>query len=445
MKKILFWAIAIMLVMSMIGAFTFTGCKVAEEAAPVEEVEEAEEEEMVEEDERPYEGQTISYLAYPWLTLSPEVIQKFTDLTGIIVETETLGFKELNIKTVTSSTAGIAPADVFAQYVGHLGGLVGAGFVEPLDDYVSDELLEDLLAVSSFTFDEKIMGMPLYYNVYTCIYNTEKLAAAGFDEPPKTMEELVEVCLKIKELGIEEYPMLFDLAAGTGTSKNWFQLTFAYGGELFDMNYQPLFVSEDSEGYKALKFLVDNVGVIIDPAMLETIGEQRGEIFRAGRGTFELDGFGALAGCENPERSTISNSVAPMLVPGTEDDRSGTMDIADGIVISSLSENKDAAWEFIEWWLSDDTVIAAFKEQGVMPTRRSMLTAFSEQGLFEWGDFIGEQGSYSQPIYPAGIPSWDGAWQEEAGATINQAARGNITIMEALQNIANKALELQEQ
>ena len=435
LKKSLLWIVVLLLSIAMVAVFSLVGCKAKaaaeEEAAPA-----------VEEEVRPYEGQTITFLFYSWEPYSPEVLQRFTDLTGIIVEPETLGWDELNTKIVASSAAGVIPADVFTQYEGNIVALAGTGYLEPLDEYLSDELLEDIIGVGSYKHNGKLMGIPLGGNVYIGIVNTAKLSEAGYDEPPKTTDELVEMCLKIKELGIDEYPLSIPFIADTSVSKCWYLYNFALGGELFDENYQPLFVSE--AGRKALELLVNNLGVIIDPAMIDTGSVDIQDIFLSGRGVFLLGGYSSLLKFTDPKINEIADDLGAMLIPGSEENRSGTVYISDGLCMSSLGENKEAAGEFIKYCLSDETLTAQFTNTGTLPPKKSLLSTLEEQGLLRFGDYASEQAEYVKLMYPGGIPLWDAEWQEEAGAIINSAGRGVYTIEEALQKMADLAVELQK-
>jgi len=102
-----------------------------------------------------------------------------------------------------------------------------------------------------------------YYGDYTGFwYNPDHLMKAGIDEPPKTWEELVEQSLKIKQKGIVDYPMCAFLS-----SYGFWQTLYCYivgitkDGRMFDketsITPEPIWESEDSALFKAVRFLVD--------------------------------------------------------------------------------------------------------------------------------------------------------------------------------------------
>lgn len=390
---------------------------------------------------------SIRFLAYPWFALSDEALAKFTEETGIEVTQEVLGYEELNTKVAVSSAAQTAPADVFSTYVVPLAGHVQAGFVAPIDDYMTDELREDMLGLDVFKFGGKQMGLPTYYDVTGMVVNQTLLEQAGVERIPETIAELRDAALKIKEAGVANYPLVLPLAAQAGTASRWYVLSMALSGEpLFDENYQPLFTAEDSGGYQALQFMVDSIGEIIDPAMVELIDIETHDVFLAGDGAFIFSGTTMLQFSDDPEKSAIvDDDVVAALIPGSDKTRSAALNFyLDGMAISEFSENKDAAWKFMAWWVSPETAQAVWNEQGTNPSRKSLLSKFVEEGTIPGGNFIFEQSEYGMPLFPAGIPPWFEEWETEVANQVNQAARGTITVEQALANIANKAQELQQ-
>jgi multiple sugar transport system substrate-binding protein len=390
---------------------------------------------------------SIRFLAYPWFALSEDALQDFTNQTGIQVTLEVLGYEELNTKVAISSAARVAPADVFSTYVVPLSGHVSAGFVTQLDGYLSDQLREDLLGLDVFRFNDKQMGIPTYYDVVGLVINMDILAQAGINRPPETIEELHQFSLQIKEAGIVEYPLVIPLAAQSGTASRWELLSLAMSGEpLFDIDYNPLFLSEDSGGYKALKYMIDSVGVTIDPALVELIDLNVHDIFLAGDGAFIFSSASQVVSAKDPGISSITDSnVIVTLVPGSEKVRSAALNFyLDGFAISEYSQNKEEAWKFIEWWLSDKTAEVVWQELEIPPMTKHLLEKYVDEGLVPGGDFVFEQSEYGLSIFAGGIPPWFEEFEIEAASQINQAARGTISFEAALQNIADLAIQLKE-
>lgn len=389
---------------------------------------------------------TIHYLTYPWSALPDDMLARFTEETGIEIKQEVMGYEELNTKVTTSSAAQIAPADVFSTYIVPLAGHVAAGFIEPIDDCLSEETKLDVLGIDVFKFDDQLMGVPTYYDVAVLLYNKSHMDQAGVTKAPETMDELYDASMKIKEAGVSNYPLIMPLAAQPGTAGRWQLLSLVFGGEpLFDADLQPHFTASDSGGYKAMQFLVDTLGVIVDPAMVEVDNTVQGDPFFAGDASFLITNIGSLATADDPELSNVVGQISAALVPGSDVTRSAALNFyLDGLAISKDSANKEAACKFIEWWLVPANAQEIFTRIEVTPTREGALRQLIDEGLFPGGELVFEQSDYGMPVFAAGMPAWFDQWETDAASQINQAARGNLTIEQALQNIANKALELQQ-
>jgi len=258
------------------------------------------------------------------------------------------------------------------------------------------------------------------------------------------MDELVIACQKIKDAGIVKYPLVMPLAAQAGTAARWELLSLAYGEPLFDDNFQPLFAKEGSSGYKAMELMTKYIGELVDPASVDLDVVNIHDTFLAGNGTFTFSGAGLLSTADDPTLSKIVGKAAIALIPGTTTQRSALISFLDGLAVSKLSEHPDAAWKFIEWFISPEAAEMEYKELAIFPTSASILRKFVDEGLIAGGDFIFEQSKYEKPVFPAGLPTWYNEWETDVAVQVNQVARGNITIMEGLNNIANKALELQK-
>jgi hypothetical protein len=73
-----------------------------------------------------------------------------------------------------------------------------------------------------------------------------------------------------------------------------------------------------------------------------------------------------------------------------------------------------------------------------------VLEDFLAEDIILGGEVLLEQAPYAQPLFASGIPPWFEEWIDDTAAQINQAARGNQTVDETIQNIADKAVELQQ-
>ena len=126
----------------------------------------------------------------------------------------------------------------------------------PLDDYIAkDNVNMDGFVdgtVSQQQYDDRTYALPVSSNVMVLYYNKDLLKAAGYTEPPRTMEELQEMSVKmtktdngkITELGAPLVPVGYW----------WVDMTYAYGTDFGRSGALTL----DNEGFRStLRYLGD--------------------------------------------------------------------------------------------------------------------------------------------------------------------------------------------
>ena len=87
----------------------------------------------------------------------------------------------------------------------------------------------------------------------------------------------------------------------------------AFGGDLFDKDFKPLFTDKDSGGYKALQFEADALKAgLIDPAATGLKDVEIQELFKSGSVTFDVAGWaGNLAVYSDKDKSKIAERSTP--------------------------------------------------------------------------------------------------------------------------------------
>jgi len=120
-----------------------------------------------------------------------------------------------------------------------------------------------------------------------------------------------------------------------------------------------------------------------------------------------------------------------------------TIGLPEALAIPVNSEHKDAAIKFIQWWSDHQAEI--YTAVAVLPTRTSALKALSQSGKLVGGDDIAKYGAYTQAIFAQGTPPWYSEFSSAASATINQAAKGQISVDDAMKQIAARAQAAMQQ
>jgi len=133
-----------------------------------------------------------------------ETAQAFQDETGTSVETNLLDTGNV-ISQFTDAAAAGKPPDVQFLWNGiyHMEN-VWHGYVEPLNGLVSDEVLQTSGATALSIFEGKQYRVGWYAIGMGVAYNKGLFEGAGLDPdaPPKTWDELLDACDKLKASGV---------------------------------------------------------------------------------------------------------------------------------------------------------------------------------------------------------------------------------------------------
>lgn len=387
----------------------------------------------------------LSVLLPPWVTLPKEMTDKYTAKTGGTLDIQTLGWDEIRTKIVTSMVANTAPASSTEMDWSWVGQFGSAGWYDDLAGILTDELKADLPTSAIFTFDGKLIGVPYNNDYRVMIYNAAQLKSAGIEAAPKTPDELLAAARAIKEKGIATYPIGLPLSASEGSATAWYLLTKAFGGDLFDADFKPLFVDPQSAGYKAMEFEVAALKEgLIDPAATSLKDVEIQELFKSGKITFDVAGWaGNLAVYSDASKSQVAADVAAALIPNVAG-ASRTIGLPGALGVPVSAKDKDTAHAFINWMLDTETMVDNYVKLGNLPTRLSVLKQLNNEGKLKQGDVLIAQAAVVEPLFAQGTPGWYPEFSGAVATALNAAAKGQISVADAVAQIAQVAAEAQQ-
>jgi len=356
MKKIFICLLGVIFILSL--TFIGVGCKeeAVEEAAPAEEaVEEAApaEEELA--------GQKITVIMprheMDLIGIWEQQTREFEEETGIEVELIQTEWEKAADKIQVEMAAGGSTYDVIEFDNSWVAKFVAADWVVPLDDYMPAGMKEELLPglVSAFSSGGKLLGVAWNNDTRFFMYNSAMLEEAGIQEPPHTFAELVEQTETIKEKGIANYGWADFWPQSQALANSHAYFLYSFGGDFFDDEGNPIF--NNDAGIEALQFMVDAINdKVVDPASLTYEQEDAANIFYKGDTPFFLQAWpGVYAFSNDEEQSNIVGQVkVAEWIPAKSEDLQATLTLPEAFSISKFSENKDAAWEFIEFMTSKE-------------------------------------------------------------------------------------------
>jgi multiple sugar transport system substrate-binding protein len=282
----------------------------------------------------------------------------FTKKYGPKVEIVSTGYPQSHAMVVTSQQAGSTAYDIAKVDTIWVAGFADAGYLIPLDDLVSKEQWQDTIPISqkAMTYKGKIWALGGAYNSVGFYYNEKLLKKAGFNNPPRTMIEMVEQTKVIQQKKVAKYGTAWDFQQYEGLPINYIWILNALGGRMQDD--KGMFVFADDKGVQALQFMVDQLAKkLADPASISF--ENRGVVqpFIRGDVPFMFNWGHTWSFGKDPAKSQIVNDIRIALVPQFSKDSSvvsSSVVGGSGHGILKNSKNKDLAWKLLEVFTSPE-------------------------------------------------------------------------------------------
>jgi multiple sugar transport system substrate-binding protein len=298
------------------------------------------------------------------------LLPEFTELTGINVDFELLGFTVFLQRSDLELSGGTGAVDAMTLVFAQSGRWIGAGWPEDLTPFIkgSNFDVEDVLPgpLAAMRRGEKIYGIPWLADSQLMLYRKDLVS-----KPPDTFEELLETAKHIHSPSVAGY-----MPAGKA-GLNWVFPTFLYGfgGKFFTnppTDLRPLLAAP--EAIQAADYwagrLIRNYGV---PGSANFEDAEGIATMQQGRAAIWIHSLGQLTGVLDPQKSTVANKVAFAAPPRGPAGRFPQV-ATHGLMIPVGSKKKEPAWEFIRWATSRGTMRrVALESQHAAVTRASVL------------------------------------------------------------------------
>jgi multiple sugar transport system substrate-binding protein len=358
-------------------------------------------------------GSTINLLliSHPFVDALKPLLPEFTELTGIEVTYEELaeqpGFEKL-LADLSSSTGTY---DLFMTSPLNNWQYATAGWLEPLDPYLENGALTDLeaydledyvpgiLASGRWTREPmkgigegELWALPINFETYQLAYRPSIMKQLGL-EVPKTYAELLAMAPNLATEGpngpiyglITRFDKYWDLPYLTfGT------MLQSYGVEMIDADGNLQICSPKS--IAATQDFID----LIHTASPEGAGaftwDQAMQGFASGQYAMSFNEANLFAPVyEDPAQSAIADDVGYAPTPlGPDGERKAAAWVW-SMSMNANSQDKEAAWLFLQWLTSKGTMIKTHLGGNMNPVRQSAWEDPEVAALVEnWGETPGQ-------------------------------------------------------
>jgi ABC-type glycerol-3-phosphate transport system substrate-binding protein len=321
--------------------------------------------------------------------------------------------------------------DNFAEWV-------QAGWLQPIDTFPGAMANQaDIFPFNwdAMTYDGRLYGLPYYSDFTIFVYNQQMLHQAGLESAARTLDELTEQAIRIKEKRITgpagqviEYPFTFALKQSPTGFNDFWALHFASEAELFDPEYEPLFPDDPGRrSERILQWLVDGLHRhrIIDMNSLALAGDVVRDNMAAGRQAFISLSKYDLERLNNPTKSAIAGHAKMALYPSLEADLNGTLGWTRMYCLTRSCRYPERSWELLQYLGGKDpsgdyvTARAWYLQKGLGFAYRSLMYDREiVDSTNRWGDMalIREQSRWARAreiIKAPWYPDFDAFYQGE--------------------------------
>jgi multiple sugar transport system substrate-binding protein len=329
----------------------------------------------------PHAGTTINASCFQttYFEYLKTYFPEFEDKTGIKVNFNMQAFPVYNQRTdLELSTRGSALDVINVTFI-YSGRWIGAGWVTNLDPFTKDSKLtpadwapEDFVAGPQSAM-QNAKGETFGY---TWEAGAMILAAARYDlieraglALPKTFDDLVKVCDAVhgKE-GVAAF------TADRLHHWNWIPYLMGMGGNVFKAPPDNLTPTLDTpQAAKAAEWYANFLVKYGPDGVLSYSDDQSMRSQMSGRANMRTQAITWMVPLAKHAESTVQKTVRYGLMPaGPSGNFPGSN--SHGLGIPAGSKKKEAAWEFIKWALSKETVAKVVKNHGYPSVcRRSII------------------------------------------------------------------------
>lgn len=298
----------------------------------------------------------------------------------------------------------------------------------PLDDFIADKSITDdaLLdldglmqsSVDAQRYDGHLYGLPVCSLTCLLYWRKDLFEAAELDpeQPPETWEQLYDYAKLLHKDGISGIGMRGARSAGgsEGLIWHWPMVMYSMGGDFvsdFPSDMTPTLntpeVVESIEYYADLLQNYSIPGATTCNYEDITVAVQQGDL------AMWIDGAAMVRNYIDPEKSqTHEEDVGFGPVPAGPNGRCAPLNVH-SVNIPKNAKNKERAWHFMQWALSEDVLVRLGTEGNLVTVSRESVyedpdfIAMNDIGDGAWLDAMRDSlANYAMPNYRPLNPEW---------------------------------------
>ena len=302
----------------------------------------------------------IRALLFDQVGYDPTVLQslanRFQSLhdNKVFVSIETAHYRELYESILAAGLSKPAPYDVVALDQVWVPEFANRKQLLSLTDQIPDDARSDLMPslLDAFSYKGINWAMPHVLNVQSLYYNKSQLKAAGFNGPPKTLEDWYT---QMTALRPRVTPYTDSWSQDEGLVSDFVRITAEFGGDLFDVNGKPLLQQQPAQRAAAfMRQLIDENLVRGEIAASNEPDAMRA--FLSGGVTFTTNWNFVWGAMNDPVYSQIIGQGAVAVVPAASSTGKSAASVSGflGLGVLSNSAHSDLAVAWLRYLTSPE-------------------------------------------------------------------------------------------
>jgi multiple sugar transport system substrate-binding protein len=332
-------------------------------------------------------------------------------------------------KIATAIAAGKTP-DVSLIGSTWMGEFAEADGLEPTPDGLVDEKAFFPGAWDSTVVGGTSYGVPWYVETRVLFYRTDIAQKAGWNEAPKTWDELTQFAKDLQAKGGSQYG-LYVQPGQTGAWQHFMPFAWQNGAEMTNAAETEYTIDsaatvEALDYYKSLFTAGLSQTRLLDPGELE-------QGFADGTYASFINGPWYTGLVEDAGLKPNLYSVAP--VPG-KDSAPGTSFIGGGnLAVFAEADNRKGAWKLVQWLTEPQTQSDWYQTMGGLPAVQESWSSgelASDPKLSVFGDQLEHAAS------PPAVPTWEQV-AAVLDSDIEKAVKGAVPTKEAVADMQSQA------
>jgi multiple sugar transport system substrate-binding protein len=281
----------------------------------------------------------------------------------IKVSMEYVGYDYVHDKIVTGMAAKPPAYDAAMIDVIWPDEFIKAGYLLDVTDRITPDMKSGIFPASfnGVTRNGKVYGMPWLMDVKYFMYNKDMLQQAGFTDPPKTWEELVDQAKVIKQKGIAEFPIIWSWNQKEGVVCDFTVLLFGNGGAFLDANGKPVF--NNDKGVQVLTWMKQTIDDgLSNPSSVSSDENAVEADFLAGKSAFAVNWLFQYSDSNDASKSQIVGKAAFAPMPVFEAGamagiKGSSVDGSSSFAIMATTPYPDQTWKFLNYIASNEVQI----------------------------------------------------------------------------------------